>query len=284
MNKACVYFCLLVPVLVVGCGSSSQSATSISPSAVALSLGQSIQFETTLSGSAQGTVWSVDGISGGNSTVGTIDASGKYTAPSDTQSIAVTIKATSGSASSSSVSAQVFVVAPGVVEPTQNPQVALYTITPPAAANVTIQFGTTTNYGLSTWTQGAPTSGGPVSTFVAGMILNSTYHMQATLNFGGGVTFLDSDHAFTTGTLQANSLPPLEATTTPGTTPQSGVELLDLINLGATDLISVVVADLSGNVLWTYNPGLPAVDVPNPIKLLPNGHFLINFAGAAPDG
>jgi len=284
MNKACVYFCLLVPVLVVGCGSSSQSATSISPSAVALSLGQSIQFETTLSGSAQGTVWSVDGISGGNSTVGTIDASGKYTAPSDTQSIAVTIKATSGSASSSSVSAQVFVVAPGVVEPTQNPQVALYTITPPAAANVTIQFGTTTNYGLSTWTQGAPTSGGPVSTFVAGMILNSTYHMQATLNFGGGVTFLDSDHAFTIGTLQANSLPPLEATTTPGTTPQSGVELLDLINLGATDLISVVVADLSGNVLWTYNPGLPAVDVPNPIKLLPNGHFLINFAGAAPDG
>jgi arylsulfate sulfotransferase len=284
MSKPWVYFCLLVPVLAVGCGSSSQSVTSISPSAVALSLGQSIQFQTTPSESAQGMVWFVNGILGGNSTVGTIDTSGKYTAPSDTQSISVTIKATSGSASSSSVSAQVFVVAPGVVEPTQNPQVALYTITPPAAANVTIQFGATTNHGLSTWTQGAPTGGGPVSTFVAGMILNSTYHMQATLNFGGGVTFLDNDHTFATGTLQANTLPPLKVTTTPGMTPQSGVELLDLVNLGATGLISVLVTDLNGNILWTYNPGLPAVDVPNPIKLLPNGHFLINFAGAAPDG
>ena len=284
MNKLWVYFCLFAPILAVGCGSSSQSVTSISPSAVALSLGQSIQFQTTPAGSAQGMVWSVNGISGGNSTFGTIDASGKYTAPSDTQSIAVTIKATSGSVSSSSVSAQVFVVAPGAVESTQNPQVALYTITPPAAANVTIQFGTTTNYGLSTWTQGAPTSGGPVSTFVAGMVLNSTYHMQATLNFGGGVTFLDSDHTFTTGALQANTLPPLKVTTTPGMTPQSGVELLDLVSLGATGLISVVVTDLSGNILWTYNPGLPALDAPSPIKLLPNGHFLINFAGAAPDG
>jgi arylsulfate sulfotransferase len=284
MHKLWVYFCLLAPILAVGCGSSSQSVTSISPTAVALSLGQSVQFQTTPSGSAQGMVWSVNGISGGNSTVGTIDASGKYTAPSDTQSIAVTIKAASGSASASSVSAQAFVVAPGVVEPTQNPQVALYTITPPAAANVTIQFGPTASYGLSTWTQGSPTSGGPVSTFVAGMTMNSTYHMQATLNFGGGVSFLDSDHTFTTGALQANTLPPLKATTAPGMTPQSGVELLDLINLGATGLVSVVVADLSGNILWTYNPGLPAVDVPNPIKLLPNGHFLINFGGAAPDG
>ena len=132
-------------------------------------------------------MWSVNSISGGNSTVGTIDASGKYTAPSDTQSVAVTVTAASGSASSSSVSAQVFVVAPGAVEPTQNPQVALYTITPPAAANVTVQFGPTTSYGLSTWTQGSPTGGGPVSTFVAGMLANSTYHMQATLQFGGGI-------------------------------------------------------------------------------------------------
>ena len=97
-------------------------------------------------------------------------------------------------------SAQVYVVAPGSVEPTLNPQVALYTITPPVAANVTIQFGPTTSYGKSTWTQGSPTGGGPVGTYVAGMLANTAYHMQATVQFPGGVTYTDMDHTFTTGT------------------------------------------------------------------------------------
>ena len=222
-------------VLAVGCGSSSKkaaTAASITPSAVAVSLGQSVQFQATLPAGATGTTWSVNGISGGNATVGTIDGSGNYTAPTDTQSVAVMVTAASGAASSSSVSAQVFVVAPGAVEPTQNPQVAIYTITPPAAANVTVQFGPTTSYGLSTWTQGAPTGGGPVSTFVAGMLAGSTYHMQATLQFGGGATFTDSDHVFTTGTVPSGTLPTLTATTTAGMTPQSGVELLDFVSVG----------------------------------------------------
>ena len=157
MTKSWVYICLLSAS---SCGrlwivlEKATAVSSISPSAVAVSLGQSVQFQVTLPAGATGTMWSVNGISGGNSTVGTVDGSGKYTAPSDTQSVAVTVTAASGSASSSSVSAQVFVVAPGTVEPTQNPQVAIYTITPPAAANVTVQFGPTTSYGLSTWTQG----------------------------------------------------------------------------------------------------------------------------------
>jgi arylsulfate sulfotransferase len=284
-----VYLCLLALILDVGCGSgSSQSVitTSISPSAAALSLGQSTQFQAVLPGSAQSYIWSVNGISGGNTMVGTVDGSGNYTAPTDTQSIAVTITATSGSVSSSSVSAQVFVVAPGTVEPTQNPQVALYTITPPAAANVTIQFGLTSKYGLSTWTQGAPTSGGPVSILVAGMLANSAYHMQATLQFGGGVTFNDSDHIFTTGTLPATTLPSLTVTTTPGMTPQSGLELLDLVNFTPSSIIGIAATDLSGNVLWAYSPGssVPSGDIANPIKLMPNGHFLINFGAGEPDG
>jgi len=284
-----VYLCLLGLILDVGCGSgSSQSAitTSISPSAAALSLGQSIQFQATLPGSPQSYIWSVNGISGGNMMIGTVDGSGNYKAPTDTQSIAVTISATSGSVSSSSVSAQVFVVAPGTVEPTQNPQVALYTITPPAAANVTVQFGLTTSYGLSTWTQGAPTSGGPVSILVAGMVMKSAYHMQATVQFGGGVTFTDSDHIFTTGTLPATTLPSLTVTTTPGMTPQSGVESLDLLSTSNTGIVNVAVTDLGGNILWTYAPGPPVTPdaVPQPIKLMPNGHFLIGFDASGPDG
>ena len=280
--------CLCLLVLEGGCAAGHSSNTlSISPSAVALAPGKSIQFQTTMRGNSQGVAWSVNGISGGNATIGTIDTTGNYTAPSDAQSIAVTIGAASGSGSStSSASAQAFIVAPGVVEPTQNPQVALYTITPPAAANVTIQFGPTASYGRSTWAQGSPTSGGPVNIFVAGMLANSSYHMQATLQFGPGVSYTDADHAFATGTFPTAELPSITATTTAGMTAQSGVELLDLLSVPATTKLAVAVTDLNGNVLWAYAPGttVPAGVVPGPVKLLPNGHFLIDFAEGLADG
>ncbi|HEY4950910.1 MAG TPA: aryl-sulfate sulfotransferase [Candidatus Acidoferrales bacterium] len=183
-----------------------------------------------------------------------------------------------------SVTAEVFVVAPGTVAATSNPQVALYTIAPPSDATVTVEFGPTTNYGLSTWTQQAPAGGGAVGTFVAGMLANSTYHMQATLTFGDGVTFTDLDHTFTTGSLAAGTLPTLTVTTSPGMTPQSGVELLDFVSVGgATGQKSVAVSDLKGNVLWTYDPGIPGVAA-NPIKLMSNGDFLINFSVGQTDG
>ena len=230
--------------------------------------------------------WSVNGVPGGNSNVGTVDGNGNYTAPSAPQSVAVMITAASRSVTTASVSAQVFVVAPGAVVPSNNPQVALYTIAPPDTANVTVEFGATTNYGLSTWTQQAPAGGGAVGTFVAGMLANSTYHMQATLKFSDGVTFTDLDHTFTTGGVPANELPALTATTTAGMTPQSGVELLDLVATPATSSkITIAVTDLSGNVLWSYVPGTGTASGvgTNPVKLMPNGHFLINLSGQ-PDG
>ena len=50
-----------------------------------------------------------------------------------------------------------------------------------------------------------------------------------------------------------------------------------------THIPEVVVTDLAGNVLWAYQPTLPGGPGPNPVKLLPNGHFLIIFSGQ-PDG
>ena len=275
------YLCLAAFMLQIGCGGGSGPSNvvvpTVSPSAVALSLGQSTQFQATLPGSSQGVTWSVNGTTGGNAMVGTINTSGKYTAPANSQSIAVMVTASSTSGgSSSSASAQVYVVAPGEVEPTLNPQVALYTITPPVAANVTIQFGPTTSYGKSTWTQGSPTGGGPVGTYVAGMLASTAYHMQATVQFPGGVTYTDMDHTFTTGTPPAAGFT-ITATTTQGMTPQSGVEILDPITP------TTVVTDLAGNVLWEYtpSPSMPAGILVDPVKLLPNGHFLINYSGEA---
>jgi hypothetical protein len=60
------------------------------------------------------------------------------------------------------------------------------------------------------------------------------------------------------------------------------VELLDSTTALVT-VAPVAVTDLDGNILWSYNPGLAGI-VPNPIKLLSNGHFLINFSGANVDG
>ncbi|HEX4074149.1 MAG TPA: aryl-sulfate sulfotransferase, partial [Candidatus Acidoferrales bacterium] len=223
--------------------------------------------------------WSVNGTTGGNVTVGTIDANGNYTAPTNSQSVEVTIAATSSSDPSASATAQAYVVAPGSVAATANPQVALYTIAPPAAANVTVQFGPTTAYGKSTWTQASPAGGGSVGTFVAGMLASTAYHIQATVQFPGGITFTDADHAFTTGALPAGTIPSLTTATTAGMTPQGGVELLDLISLTPTSKVSVAATDLAGNIVWTYNPGstVPAGADAGPVKLLPNGHFLINF-------
>src|SRR4029077_13263928 len=180
------------------CASSNKPLT-ISPSSIALAPGQTMQFQLS---EKKKVTWSAGGVAGGNATVGTIDANGNYTAPSANTSTKVMITATAGS--EPPASAQVVVVAPGIVAPTANPQVALYTITPPDDASVTIQFGQTTNYGLTTWTQPTPTGGGAVAIFVAGMLANTPYHMQATVKFTGGLTFTDIDHTFTTQALPAN--------------------------------------------------------------------------------
>jgi hypothetical protein len=74
----------------------------------------------------------------------------------------------------------------GVVTPTQNPQVARYTIVPPSGATVTIDFGTDTRYGLQTWAVPAPLDGSPVSILVAGMRAFTTYHMRARMNLPDG--------------------------------------------------------------------------------------------------
>jgi arylsulfate sulfotransferase len=260
---------ILMGTLGCGCsGSSSSKALSISPSSVALGPSQTVQFK--LSESRTNVIWSAGGVAGGNATVGTIDANGNYTAPSANTSTKVMITATVGK---ESMAAQVLVVAPGIVAPTANPQVALYTISPPDDANVTIQFGQTTNYGLATWAQPAPQGGGAVAIFVAGMLGNTTYHMQAMVKFSDGLTFTDMDHMFTTQALTAVQIPKLTVTTTPGMTPQSGVEFLNLISTGGQ--VSVGVTDLAGNMVWGYNA--PHGVFSNGAKQMPNGHFLINF-------
>jgi arylsulfate sulfotransferase len=135
----------------------------------------------------------------------------------------------------------------GMVQHTGNAQVARYTITPHSAAQVTVEFGPTTGYGLKTWTL-ADAGNRPVAILVAGMRADTTYHMRAVVHFADGTSLDDTDHVFTTGHYKKHLLPHI--TVQVSGTPQPGVEL---VNPSIGSCSQAVVTDLKGNVLWEYN-------------------------------
>ena len=253
---------------------------------MAIATEQSTSFVATVTGDTSGVTWSVNGVPGGNSTVGTIDAAGNYTAPPGPQGLVATIMAVSKSDSTRSASAKAYVVPPGQVTATKNVQVALFSISLPADGKVNVQFGLDTSYGLTTWVQPAPTGGGTVTLFVAGMKASTLYHMRGVVQFADGTPFMDADNTFTTGALTAGTVPNIPAATTAGMTPQSGVEVLDLIDFTTSPLLQTLVTDLNGNIIWTHAPdaSVPAGSTPQPIKLLSNGHFLINWVPPGANG
>ena len=261
-----------------GCSSAQYSppppppiSVSVTPQNSIVAPSQTTQLVATVKNDTTGVTWSVNNTAGGNSTVGTIDPQGNYTAPSVTQSMAFTVTAISKADISKSAAAAVSVIVPGVVAPTNNPQVALYTIAPPTTAKVSIEFGLDTNYGLTTWQVDTAMGGGPTSIYVAGMKAATPYHMRAKVALSDGTQFADADQTFTTGN-PVKTLPVLTATTTPGMTPQPGLEVLDLIS--GTGAITAGVSDLNGNILWAYP--VPSGTL-QPIKQLSDGNFLLSF-------
>ena len=237
----------------------------VQPHYGAIATGGSIQF-TAVTSSTQRVKWSV--------TSGTIDSDGYYIAPSGAESSTVRVTVTSKGDPDASGTAILHVVAPGRVSPTANVQVALYSVSPGAPAKVSVEFGKDTNYLLRTWEQPVPEDGGPVNLLVAGMMLETPYHIRGIVKFHDGSQFLDGDNIFVTGSIPSALLPTIHTTTTPGMTPQSGVELLAMAITYPNNPPLAVVTDLDGNVIWTYTG--PNIGV-EPIDLLPNGHFLINY-------
>lgn len=278
------YLVFFVIIFVTGCntGETLPITISITPSTAAISPGQSVQFSATITNTLTGTAIAAtanDDSSGVSWAAigGSIDKDGNFVASSDATSGTAYVIATSKKDHTKFANALVHIVGQGHVSSTANGQVATYSLNPGAAANVSVQFGPDTNYGLTTWAQPS-TSAEAVSLFVAGMKANTAYHMRAVAQFSDGTQFIDEDHVFTTsGT--PSQMPTITASTTPGGTPQGGVELLAL----ASGTARPTVTDLNGNILWTYT-GVPSGTVPNPIKLLPNGHFLINFSEGTTDG
>jgi hypothetical protein len=161
------------------------------------------------------------------------------------------------------------------VHPTTHPLVASCTITLPADTQVTVEFGTTTQYGRSTAPVPAPPGGGPVSILVAGMIAATTYHMRARIQFRDGKWLTTPDASFRTGVLPNIALPTLSATTSPNQTPSPGVELVNVIDPTGIS----VVSDIDGNILWYYDNAADSSweGYAFPIKPLKNGHMLASI-------
>lgn len=75
-------------------GGSPSVTVAVSPSSASVQTGATRQFTATVTGATDPVAWSVNGVAGGNATVGTISASGLYTAPATVPSGAVSVRAT----------------------------------------------------------------------------------------------------------------------------------------------------------------------------------------------
>jgi len=133
---------LLSSFLVIGieaCGGGSapapppppppSSGLTVKPASANVGLGQTFSFSVSATGASTPPVtWSVNGVTSGNSTVGTIDASGKYTAPGSFPNPAtVTIGAVATNNTSLSGTASVTVAIPNDTANSQTPPIKLGT-------------------------------------------------------------------------------------------------------------------------------------------------------------
>ncbi len=275
---------LYQPIPATGPSTSPPVATqsgsvTISPQYAAIGPGGSNRFKATVGG--PGTVqWLVNGIAGGSTSLGTVAATGTYTAPAmlpQSENVVVTASVTN-TAQANYATAVVSLLRSGIVAGTINPQVASYSINLPAPGTAHIEFGDSVAYGLPTSMQATPRqTGGPVVILVAGMRGNTEYHMRAQVVLSDGAVFTDTDHVFTTGQPPEGAL--VSTTTAANGTPQPGIEMFD--TLRPHELAQVFATDLSGHVIWTYSYKGSLEDFVQPIKMLPNGHFLVQISYAS---
>jgi hypothetical protein len=128
---AAVLLSLAMVVLLAGCSGMSTTAISVAvtPSGASVTVSQPLVFQVAVAGTTNTAVtWQVAGITGGNSTVGTISATGSYTAPASVPNPAkVIITAVSQANPSSSGSAAVLIFASNINQQAQNTPIELGT-------------------------------------------------------------------------------------------------------------------------------------------------------------
>ena len=119
-----IFSLILGAFALASCGedTSPPVSVSVSPATVTLNVDFTQQFNATVTNASNSTVtWQVDGVAGGNATVGTIDTSGLYTPPSSVPSPnTVTVSAVSNEDGTKSASATVTLLPPVTVTVSPN--------------------------------------------------------------------------------------------------------------------------------------------------------------------
>jgi len=147
-------------------GSTTSVAVTVVPALAVVQTSTTVQLSASVTGSTnQAVTWYAGGVMGGNSTVGTISASGLYKAPASVPSAPVTVKAISAADSTKSASASVTV--------TNTPTAVSISITPTSKSLTglqTAQFSATvqgtSNTGVAWYVngvQGGSSTYGPIS-------------------------------------------------------------------------------------------------------------------------
>jgi len=147
--------------------SATPISVAISPTSVGVNTNQQQQFTATVSGTNNtGVQWWVDGIMGGNASVGTISSTGLYTAPATASSHAV--KASSTADITKSATAQVAVIVPGAITVSVSPSSA--TIAASGTQQFSATVGGTTNTAVTWSVDGIAGGNSTAGTITAGGI------------------------------------------------------------------------------------------------------------------
>ncbi len=212
----------------------------VSPSTASVQTGGTQQFTATVTGSSATPVWSVNNIAGGNATVGTISASGLYTAPATVPSGAVTVRATD-TASGTAGSAAVTVTPP--------PPPVTVDVTPPTAAvqtGGTQQFTATVTGSSATpvWSVNGVTGGnGTVGTISTAGLYTAPAAVPS-----GAVTVRATDTASgvsdTAAVTVTQTPPPVTVDVTPATAS---------VQTGATQQFTAAVTGSGATPVWAVN-------------------------------
>lgn len=141
--------------------STTTVSVTVSPTAVTLPLGGSQAFTASLSGTTNASLtWSVNGVTGGSSTVGTVNAAGVYIAPTTMPSSStVTVQATSVASPTSFAKATVTLQAPVRVTVTPTSTSIALGKTQTFAATVTGSTNTGVTWQVNGVTGGSATAG-----------------------------------------------------------------------------------------------------------------------------
>ena len=226
-----------------GTGQSPNTTVAIAPNQYSLTPIQTVQFQATIGGvSSTNVTWSVDGTTGGKSTIGTVSSSGLYTPPATTG--LHTITATSIAKSTESASVPVFVTnSPGMLtyhnDVSRTGQNQSETVLNTANVNSS-QFGKLFSYALDGYVYAQPLYAPALS--IPGQ---GTHNVVFVATEHDSVYALDADGPTATVLWHSSFIDPANSITTVPASDITGGDLIPEIGITGTPVI-----DLSKNALY----------------------------------